>query len=92
LVNQLVLTEDGSSVQDVMVGGRMVVEGRRVLTVDMAALAREAEAAMGRLNGLNAAARALAEAMEPAVGAYCVGLARKPYPIHHYGGPPGIDG
>src|SRR6266567_1698190 len=37
-VNQLVHTEDGNAVHSVMIGGRMVVENRRVLTVDLARL------------------------------------------------------
>ncbi len=35
-VNQIVHTEDGSAVHSVMIGGRMVVENRKLLTVDLA--------------------------------------------------------
>ena len=48
-VNQLVHAEDGTAVDGVMIGGRMVVENRRVLTVDLARLRDRAEAARDRL-------------------------------------------
>ena len=47
--NQLVHTEDGSAVHSVMVGGKMVVENRRPVGVDLSALAKKAEAARERL-------------------------------------------
>ena len=46
-VNQLVHCEDGTAVDSVMVGGRMVVENRRILTVDLARL-RDRAAAVAR--------------------------------------------
>ena len=42
-VNALVHTEDGTAVHSVMIGGRMVVEDRKLLTVDLAKLAAKAE-------------------------------------------------
>src|SRR5439155_576745 len=59
--NQLVHTEDGGAVKHVMIGGRMVVQDRRVTTVDVAALARQVEAARQRLAGINAPGKALYE-------------------------------
>src|SRR5205085_8111128 len=53
-VNQLVHCEDGTAVDSVMIGGRMVVENRRVLTVDLAKLRDRASAARDRLAALNA--------------------------------------
>ena len=38
--NQIVHTEDGTGVHSVMIGGRMVVENRKLLTVDLADVAR----------------------------------------------------
>ena len=38
--NQIVHGEDGTGVESVMIGGRMVLEGRRMVTVDEAKLAR----------------------------------------------------
>ena len=82
--NQLVHTEDGSAVRDVMIGGRMVVKDRRVTTVDMAALRRDAEAARRRLVEVNAPMKALCERLAPVVGRYCPGLAHMPYHIDRY--------
>ena len=82
--NQLVHTEDGSAVRDVMIGGRMVVKDRRVTTVDLAALRRDAEAARQRLVEVNAPLQALYERVAPVVGRYCPGLAHMPYHIDRY--------
>jgi 5-methylthioadenosine/S-adenosylhomocysteine deaminase len=82
--NQLVHTEDGSAVRDVMIGGRLVVKDRRVTTVDLAALRRDAEAARRRLTEVNAPAKALYERLAPVVGRFCPGLAHMPYHIDRY--------
>jgi len=87
-VNQLVHSEDGNAVHSVMIAGRLVVENRRVLTVDMERLRTRVEAARERLAGANADNRALYEALEPVVGSYCPGLARTPYHVHRYGARP----
>ena len=84
--NQLVHTEDGSAVAHVMIGGRMIVENRRLTTVDLAALARDAEAARQRLEAVNAPARALYERLAPVVGRFCPGLAHVPYHAARYVG------
>jgi len=82
--NQMVHTEDGSAVRDVMIGGRLVVKDRRVTTVDMAALRRDAEAARRRLSEVNAPTRALCERLAPVVGRYCPGRAHMPDHIDRY--------
>jgi guanine deaminase len=69
-----------------MIGGRMVVENRRVLTIDLATLRDRATAARDRLAAANADNRRLYEALEPVVGSHCPGLARAPYHVHRYGG------
>jgi guanine deaminase len=84
--NQLVHTEDGSAVRHVMIGGRMVVQDRRLTTVDMAALARQAEAARERLARVNAPGKELYERLATVVGRYCPGLAHTPYHIARYVG------
>jgi 5-methylthioadenosine/S-adenosylhomocysteine deaminase len=84
-VNQLVHSEDGTAVASVMIGGRLVVDNRRVLTVDLARLRDRVEAARERLAAANADNRRLYEALEPVVGSYCPGLARSPYHVHRYG-------
>ncbi|HEV8680838.1 MAG TPA: amidohydrolase family protein [Stellaceae bacterium] len=87
-VNQLVHCEDGTAVESVMIGGRMVVENRRVLTVDLAGLRQRAEAARERLAAANADNRRLYDALAPIVGSHCPGLARLPYHVHRYGARP----
>jgi len=84
--NQLVHTEDGAGVHSVMVGGRMVVEARRPLNVDLAKLARQVEKARERLERANRGNRALYERLEGIVNRFCPGLARTPYHIDRYAG------
>lgn len=84
--NQLVHTEDGNAVESVMIGGRMIVEHRRLTTVDMAGLAREAETARARLARLNAPTQQLYERLAVVVGRFCPGLAHTPYHITRYVG------
>ena len=84
-VNQLVHTEDGTAVASVMIGGRLVVDNRRVLTVDLEKLRDRVAASRDRLAAANADNKRLYEALEPVVGSYCPGLARTPYHAHRYG-------
>jgi cytosine/adenosine deaminase-related metal-dependent hydrolase len=83
-VNQLVHAEDGGAVHSVMIGGRMVVENRRVTTIDLPALAAEAEAARARLAGINAPTREICDRLAEVVGRFCPGLAHVPYHINRY--------
>jgi guanine deaminase len=69
-----------------MIGGRMVVEHRRVTTVDVVALARDAEAARARLARANAPIKELYERLAMVVGRFCPGLAHTPYHITRYVG------
>jgi hypothetical protein len=57
---------------------------------DPARLAREAAAARDAIRSANAGRAQLAEALEAAIGSYCIGLCRRPFPIHRYGGPPDL--
>ncbi len=84
--NQLVHTEDGSAVHSVMVGGRMVVDNRRLVGVDMTALAAKVETARARLESANVANKALYDRVERVVNSFCPGLARMPYHIDRFGG------
>ena len=84
-VNQLVHAEDGTAVESVMIGGRLVVQNRKPIGIDLAKLRDRAEAARDRLHAANADNRALYAALEPIVGSYCPGLARMPYHVHRYG-------
>jgi len=85
--NQIVHTEDATAVHSVMIGGRMVVENRRLLTVDLAKLAEKVAAAQQRLTRVNAPNKALFQRLEGVVGSFCPALARTPYHIHRYIGP-----
>jgi 5-methylthioadenosine/S-adenosylhomocysteine deaminase len=85
-VNQLVHTEDGSAVRSVLVGGRLVVEDRRVLGVDMAALARRVEETRARLAEATLPNKQLFERVEHVVNSFCPGLAKMPYHIDRFGG------
>src|SRR5262252_2643212 len=73
--NQLVLTEDGTAVDKVLIGGKLVVTGGRALGIDHAALAAQAQEAVERLSALNAQARRFTERIEPMVSNFCRGLA-----------------
>jgi 5-methylthioadenosine/S-adenosylhomocysteine deaminase len=84
-VNQIVHTEDGTGVHSVMIGGRMVVADRKLLTVDLAKLAAQAAASQARRAPLTGAARQLYDRLEPVVGAFCPGLAKAPLHIHRFG-------
>jgi guanine deaminase len=75
---QLVHGESGAAVEAVMVGGRFVLRGGRLLTVDEAKLRRDAETARARLDTANADALQVARALEGWVGAFCIAQARTP--------------
>lgn len=84
-VNQLVHSEDGTAVVNVMIGGRLVVENRRLRSIDLDRLRDRIAEARERLAAANADQRRLYESLEPVVGSYCPGLARTPYHVHRYG-------
>jgi hypothetical protein len=81
--------EDGTGVDSVMVGGRMIVEHRRLTTIDTSRLASQAEAAVERLRAANADTRRLADGMATAVGRFCGGLAGTPYRVDRHIAPEG---
>jgi len=74
--NQMVWTEDGSAVVDVMIAGEWKLRDRRVLGIDEAKLAREANAAAERLRGVNTEARAWCDAVAPHVACHCRAMAK----------------
>jgi guanine deaminase len=75
-VNQLVNTEDGSAVRDVMIGGRFVLRDGVLPGIDWPRIATRARDAAARLAEANAASRATAESLAPVVNHFCVGLGR----------------
>jgi guanine deaminase len=84
-VNQVVHAEDGNAVHSVMVGGRLVVEDRKLTTVDLAALAAEAAASQARRAKPMGDAHKLYQRLEKVVGTFCPGLAKAPLHIHRFG-------
>jgi guanine deaminase len=85
-VNQMVHTEDGSAVHSVLVGGRLVVDNRKVVGVDMPALARRVEETRARLAQATLPNKQLFERVESVVNTFCPGLAKMPYHIDRFGG------
>ena len=84
-VNGVVHSEDGSGVHSVMIGGRMIVENRKILTVDLPKLAARAVASKARRAPLVGPAKKLYLQLEKVVGTFCPGLAKEPLHIHRYG-------
>jgi guanine deaminase len=78
---QIVMGESGAAIDSVMVGGRLVLDHGRLLTVDEARLRAQAEAARARLAAVNADTLAAARALHPHVGAFCVAMASRPWEI-----------
>jgi guanine deaminase len=68
---QLVFGENGASVDTVMIGGRIVFQGGGLLTLDEAALRRQAEEAARRLDEANADLFVSGAGIAHIVGAFC---------------------
>src|SRR5215469_9848716 len=83
---QLVLGEDGTSVADVMVGGRFVVRDRKLLTVDLPALAARAASLRADIDSRNVASRARYDAIAPILNDFCPALARSEWHINRWCG------
>jgi guanine deaminase len=75
-VNQLVNTEDGAAVRDVMIGGRFVLRDGVLPGLDWPRVANQARAAAARLAETNAETKAMTERLAPVVSHFCVGLGR----------------
>ncbi|HEY0184010.1 MAG TPA: amidohydrolase family protein [Rhodopila sp.] len=75
-INQLVNTEDGAAVRDVMIGGRFVLRDGVLPGLDWPAIAARARDAAARLAEVNAGAREVADRLAPVVNHFCVGLGR----------------
>ncbi len=84
VVNQVVFAEDGTGVDSVMIGGRLVLDRGKLTTIDLARIRAQAEEAVARLAAANAEQKALCEKLEPYVGQYCGGLAARPYHVHRF--------
>ncbi|MFC5068528.1 amidohydrolase family protein [Flaviflagellibacter deserti] len=73
---QLVFAEEGRSVDRVMVGGRVVVEGGELVTIDYPELRRKLNNRAKAIFEANAPRKAALAALEPFVKQYCIGLAQ----------------
>ena len=82
VANQLVFCEDGTGVESVMIGGRLVLDHGRFTTIDPLKLRNQAEEAVARLSAQTREGRALSERLAPLVGQYCSGLAAEPHHVH----------
>jgi guanine deaminase len=85
-VTQMVMGEDGTSVEDVMVNGRFVVRGRRLLTVDLPALAAHAAAVRAEIDARSVASRRRFDAVAPIISDFCPALARTDWHINRWCG------
>ncbi len=82
VANQIVNCEDSSAVDSVMIGGRMVLEGRRFVEFDYDELRSQAQAAAERLFAANAEMRTRMEAVEEFVMLHCAGMMCESYHVH----------
>ncbi len=87
VVNALVYCETGADVDTVLVGGRLVLQDGRVLTVDEGQLRAQAQEAAERSRSRNAPAKALAEQLAPYLSAACRATVEMPYPVNRYAVP-----
>ena len=81
IVRQVVFAENGAAIAGVMVGGRMVFDGKTVLTIDERKLRADASEAAERHQMATAEARRFAAKLEDYVGAFCATQARLPHPV-----------
>ena len=81
-LRQLVLAENGAAINSVMIDGRFVLRGGRMLTLDETRLRRQVEAAVERLDAANAGATEAAEPFRDLVGHFCLAHARAPFHLH----------
>jgi 5-methylthioadenosine/S-adenosylhomocysteine deaminase len=83
---QMVLAEDGTSIEDVMVNGRFVVRNRKLLTVDLPALAVRAAELRAEMNARAIASRHRYDAVAPIINDFCPALARTDWHINRWCG------
>lgn len=81
-MRQVAFGENGAAVKMVMVGGRIIVEDGRLLTVDRDKLRHQAQAAAERLGAASRELCHLTNQFEQVVATFCIGLCREPFPLH----------
>ena len=85
-LNQVVHAEDGTAVESVMIGGRLVLDHGRFTGFDLANIIKRIEGVMGGLREAGAETRKIGAALEPIVNQFCLGLAQSEYPVHRHVG------
>ena len=83
---QVVFCENGGAVATVMVGGRVLYDQGRFLTIDYYGMVERVAAAAARLAKANAGRKRELDAVASVVGTFCIGLAGEPYHVHRYVG------
>lgn len=83
-MNQIVTAENGSSVTDVMIAGRFVLQDRKLVFVDLNALRRRLREILPELQARNAPAKALSRLLEPHVVAFAEGRLAEPLAVDRY--------
>ena len=82
---QVVNAEDGTAVDSVMIGGRMVLDQGRITTIDEKKLFADAERAVQRLLGPEAdEIHSMVLRMEDVVGPFCLDILRRDYHVHRH--------
>ena len=89
VVTSLVYAETGADVDTVLVDGRVVVRGGRVLTVDEDRLRARAQAAADRVRAANGPLWQLADEIAPYLSEACRAAVATPYPVNRYAAPVG---
>jgi guanine deaminase len=89
VLGALVYAETGAAVDTVLVDGRVVLQGGRVLTVDETRLRAHAQEAATRVRRDNAARWQLAREIAPYLSTACRAVVSLPYPVDRYAGPAG---
>lgn len=84
----LVYAETGANVHTVLVDGRVVVEGRRVLTLDETRIYARVQEAADRHRERSAEAWALVERLRPYLASACRAAAALPVPVNRYAADP----
>ena len=81
-LRQLVFGESGAGVRSTIVGGKVIFTRGRMTTIDESALRSAAQDAAARLDSDCAPAAAFAEAIHPALAAFCCAGQRAPLGVH----------
>lgn len=83
-LSSFVYAETGADVDSVLIGGRLVLDRGRIVTVDESRLRSRAQEAADRLRNGNDQAWALAERLRPFLRAACRACAAADFPVNRY--------